>query len=62
MLARIANREDPDQKKQSDLDLHYLSRPFQQVTTVQNFRTITIVYGHKACLSGQMLTGIFSRR
>ena len=34
MLVRIANREDPDQtasselKKQSDLGLHHLLRPF----------------------------------
>ena len=27
MLVRIANREDPDQTKQSDLSLHCLSRP-----------------------------------
>ena len=32
MLARISNREDPDQKKQSDLGLQCLSRPFLQVT------------------------------
>ena len=35
MLARIANREDPDQntaQKQSDPGLHYLSRPFWQAT------------------------------
>ena len=25
MLVRITNREDPDQKKQSDLVLHYLA-------------------------------------
>ena len=28
MLARIANREDPDQTASSDLGLHWLSRPF----------------------------------
>ena len=39
MLVRIVNREDPDQtaldfKKQSDLGLHCLSRPFLQATSV----------------------------
>ena len=34
MLLRIANREDPDQK-QSDLDLHCLSRLFWQVTFIK---------------------------
>ena len=50
MLARIANREDPDQtasfrlllKKQSDQGLHCLSRPFKQATSVRNFKTFTI--------------------
>ena len=40
VFVRITNREDPDQaasQKQSYLDLHCLSRPFQQTTTVQNF-------------------------
>ena len=33
MLVRTANREDPDQtaSEQSDLDLHFLSRPFGQL-------------------------------
>ena len=39
---RIANREDPDLKKQSDLGLHCSSRPFCQATSVQNFRTFTV--------------------
>ena len=42
MLARIANREDPDQtasSQQSDLGLHCLSRPFWQATSDPNFRT-----------------------
>ena len=52
MLAKIAKREDPDQtvqtwirvlKKQSDTSLHCLSRPFWQATSVQNFRTFTIL-------------------
>ena len=36
MLVRIANREDPYQtaSKQSDLDLHCLSRHFWQATSV----------------------------
>ena len=38
MLARIANREDPE----SDLGLHCLSRPFWQATSVRNFRTFTV--------------------
>ena len=43
MHVRIANRKDPDQKKQSDLGLCCLSRPFRQATSVQNFRTFTII-------------------
>ena len=38
MLVRVANREDPDQtvlKKQSDLGLPCLSRPFWQAISVQ---------------------------
>ena len=47
MLVRIANREDPDQtrlllQKQSNLGLPYLSRPFWQAASVQNFRIFTI--------------------
>ena len=41
----IANREDPGQtasKKQSDLGLYCLSRPFWQTTSVRNFRTFSI--------------------
>ena len=34
MHVRIANREDPDQKKQSDLGLGCLSRPFRQAASV----------------------------
>ena len=41
MLARIANREDPDGKKQSDLGLRCLSRPFWQALSVRDFRTFT---------------------
>ena len=43
MLVRIANREDPYQTT-LDLGLHFLSRPFfWQATSVQNFRTFTLV-------------------
>ena len=42
ILVRMANREDPDLKKQSDLDLHCLSRSFWQATSVQHFRTFTL--------------------
>ena len=40
MLARIANREDPDQTalEQSDLGLHCLSRSFWQATSVEIFK------------------------
>ena len=34
-----ANRENPDQKKQSDLGLLCLSMPFWQATSVRNFIT-----------------------
>ena len=47
MLVRnqIANRKDPDQdKKQSDLGLHYLSIPFDMVISVRNFRTLMSWY------------------
>ena len=48
---KIANREDPDQtaseEKQSDLDLHCLSRHFGQATSVRNFRTFTIQFKYK---------------
>ena len=40
MLIRITNRE--DLKKQSDLGLHCLSRPFYQAISVRNFRTFTV--------------------
>ena len=44
ILVRIANRGDPDQiKKQSDLGLRCLSRPFKQAAGVRNFRTFTIL-------------------
>ena len=43
MLVRIANMEDLDLKKQSDLGLYCFSRAFLQATNVQNFRTSTIV-------------------
>ena len=42
MLVRIANREDPDQTASSYLGLHCLFKPFWQVISVQNFRTVTI--------------------
>ena len=46
----IANREDPNQtaspEKQSDLGLPCLLRPFWQATSVQNFRTFTVVFFH----------------
>ena len=41
----IANKEDPDQtasQKQSDLRLPCLSRPFWQITSLQNFRTFAV--------------------
>ena len=34
MQVRIENREDPDQKQQSDLGLRCLSKPFRQATLV----------------------------
>ena len=40
MLVRIANGQ--DLQKQSELSLFYLTRPFWQATSVQNFRTSTI--------------------
>ena len=45
MLVRIANRETSDQtlKKQSDLGLRCLARPFWQITSVWMFRTTTIM-------------------
>ena len=43
MLVRIAKREGPDQKKQFDLGLPCLSRPFWQATSVRNFRTYAIM-------------------
>ena len=43
MLINIANREDPDQTATTDLDLHCFSMPFRQATSVQNFRTFTVV-------------------
>ena len=46
IFVRTANREDPDQtasKKQSDLGLHCLSRPFLEATSIQNFRTSTLL-------------------
>ena len=44
MLVRIAIMEDLDQmKKQSDLGLCCLSRPFWQATSVRNFRAFTVV-------------------
>ena len=42
MHARIANREDPDLKKQSDLGLSCLSWSFCQATYFQNFRTFIV--------------------
>ena len=43
MFVRIANRKDPD------LGLHCLSRPFWQATCVQNFTILTSVLGLKIC-------------
>ena len=40
MLVIIANREDSPQK-QSDLNLHCLSRSFGQATSARKFRTFT---------------------
>ena len=45
ILVRIANGKILIRlllKKQSDLDLHCLSRAFWQATSIQNFRTVTI--------------------
>ena len=46
MLVRMANREKTLirllLKKQSDLGLHYLSRPFWQATSFRNFRTFAV--------------------
>ena len=46
MLVRIANRE--YFQKQSDLGLHYSSKQFRQTssTSVQNFRTSTVISTH----------------
>ena len=45
MLARLANREDPDQTASSEiLGLSCLSRPFWQATAFQNFRTFTVMF------------------
>ena len=41
MLIRIANREDPDQTASSDMGI-LMSRPFWQITSVPNFRTLTV--------------------
>ena len=46
MLVRIANRKTLIRlllRKQSDLGLHCLFRAFWQPTSVQNFRTFTII-------------------
>ena len=40
MLAKIANRKE---SKQSNLGLHCLLRPFWQVSSVPNFKTLTVV-------------------
>ena len=42
MLVRIANREDSDETASLDLALHWLSGPFWQATSVQNFGTFTV--------------------
>ena len=42
MFVRIANRE--DLKKQSDLGLPCLSRPFWQATIVRIFRIFTVYF------------------
>ena len=52
MLVRLANRKDPD------LGMHCLSRPFWQVTSVQNFRTFTVYLtsiATRECLLGNCL-------
>ena len=55
ILVRVANREDPDQtasKKQSDLGLRCLSRPFWQGTSVRKFRISNKLVQSEASLSG----------
>ena len=50
MLVKTANSEEPDQtasseavlKKQSDLGLHCLSRPFDGQLAFRNFRTFAV--------------------
>ena len=45
-LVSMVNREDPDQtasKKQSDLGLCCLSRPFGQATSGRNFRASSVL-------------------
>ena len=44
MLVRIANREDPDQTKQSDLSLHCLSRPFGRQLLLKILEHLTYTY------------------
>ena len=46
MLVRIANREDPDQTASEEAVCSgsaLFSRPFWQATSVQNFRTFSII-------------------
>ena len=40
MHVRIANREDPEQ---TDLNVPFLAMPFLQATSVQNFKTFTVI-------------------
>ena len=44
MLVRKANREDPDQTKQSDLSLHCLSRPFGRQLLLEILEHLTYTY------------------
>ena len=44
MIVTIANREDPDQTSEAVcLVLHCLSMHFWQATSVQNFKTFTVL-------------------
>ena len=43
MLVRIVIMGDSDQTSSSSLGPHCLSRPFYQATSVQNFKTFTII-------------------
>ena len=43
MLVRIANVKDPDQTAFSELELHCLSLPFQQATSVGNLVNLPFI-------------------